>query len=199
MRDRDLTAKQHQESINCGPLRAQVSDSVSCAACGLPGWAATTFYKIPGVAGRFHNIVCIECSLFGPGRCRWCGEKLGDHGSQRFHSETCRRASATVPFGNGVRVLEYLRRHHPGMLPQLSLPGSCLNCGGPLVGRRTDSRYCSDRCRKRNQRRSVKGNQNAGNSPDIVSTVSTTSRLQKCGVGLNHSPAQSHRYRGRAK
>jgi hypothetical protein len=129
------TAQPPKKSIDWRTLQTLTKDSGSCEACGLPGWAATESYKIPGVSGRFHSIACIECVLFGPHRCRWCGDELSTF-AQRFCSETCRRTSTMVPFGNGRRLLEYVRHHHPDLytlLVQNSIAVIACTAGAPWM------------------------------------------------------------------
>jgi hypothetical protein len=44
----------------------------ACSVCGLPGHLRGLM-GVPGALGHFCCIECVECRLFGPGRCRWCG------------------------------------------------------------------------------------------------------------------------------
>jgi len=158
------------------------------------------FYRVPGITGRFHTIQCIECVIFGSGWCRWCGKKLSIS-AQRFCSERCRHQSAIVPFGNGRRLLEYLSQHYPSLLSQWNLEAGlnriCVRCGNSLTGRRRDSRFCGDACRKAHRRSSaIRTSQNTGNSSDNTSTFSATYTQRECRVDLSPFPAQSPSYPG---
>jgi hypothetical protein len=184
--------------LNWQTLQVEPSDSFSCEACGLPGWACSRAYRVPGVVGRFHNIRCVECVLCGPRRCRWCGEKLGDRAGRRFCSEACARHSNVARFGNGQRLLNYLRRHYPNPYQQVagsallavgtqakSAAGICLRCRGPLNGKRADALFCSARCKTR-YHRSLARTQNRPISRNSGTTESTTYNDPKCGMGLHH-------------
>src|SRR5260370_4896045 len=75
-----------------------------CESCGLPALSAANHYKVPPARGWFCSIRCVECVLFGPHRCRWCGKKL-NASAQRFCDDACRHKSDSVPFGDGTRTL----------------------------------------------------------------------------------------------
>ncbi len=157
------------------PLRVELADEHKCESCGVPGWAgqkqkpdgARVQFRVPGVSHRFCSILCAECFLFGPGRCRWCGDKLAGHGNQRFCDESCAQQSSATKFGNGRRLLNWLRRNHPDVYlalardgfaiiqarPRIAPTGVCLYCQGPLPDKRRDAAFCSDRCRKAHTRR----------------------------------------------
>ena len=96
--------KTHFESV---VLRLDVIHSFiatregSCSVCGLPGHLGGLM-SVPGVAGHFCCIECVECRLFGPGKCRWCGFPL-DRNQSAFCCEKCRALNETSPFGSGKR------------------------------------------------------------------------------------------------
>jgi len=125
----------------------------TCESCGLGIWSEGA-YKITGIKGYFCTILCFECHLFGSGKCRWCGEKLGS-GAQKFCSESHRKQSNETLFGNGTRLLNYLARHHPALYRQLTAKG-CEQCGYPLTDKREGASFCSNRCTLRSRREAQK-------------------------------------------
>jgi predicted nucleic acid-binding Zn ribbon protein len=142
-----------------------------CEGCGLHIWSNGA-YKIPRLKGRFCSILCLECELFGPGKCRWCGEKL--NASAKFCGEACRKRSEQGKFGDGTRLLEFLARWHPNLYQHLIGNGSnvCLRCGAALAGKRNDARFCSESCSKAYRRTSRKSPK-SGNSTDTDPVKST--------------------------
>jgi hypothetical protein len=61
-----------------------------------------------------------------------------------------------VSLGVAIRISNVLReadarRVHEDLKTHAAVV-QCLSCGGPMIGRRSTRRYCSDRCRKRAQR-----------------------------------------------
>jgi hypothetical protein len=46
-----------------------------CDGCGLPGHISGLM-SVPDIPGHYCSIGCVECHLFGPGKCRWCGFPL---------------------------------------------------------------------------------------------------------------------------
>jgi hypothetical protein len=79
--------------------------------CGLPGHL-DGLMSVPGLQGHFCSIECVECCLFRPGRCRWCGFSL-DPNQSAFCCEKCRTLNEISPFGSGKRFALWLSRHHP--------------------------------------------------------------------------------------
>lgn len=119
-----------------------------CESCALP--LGDGGLKVPGLAGRFCNVLCVECGLFGNGRCRCCGAKT----KNRFCSDVCRkRNEGFKEFGNGDRLLAYLREHFPALAAQVLDERRCKNCGGSLAGKRSDAEFCGDNCRVANSRK----------------------------------------------
>jgi len=121
----------------------------TCESCGLSIWSEGA-YKITGIKGYFCSVLCFECHLFGNGKCRLCGEKLGS-GAQKFCSESHRKQSNETRFGDGVRLLSLLSAKHPKLYQRLvSREDSlCLTCNDSLDSKRNGARFCDDRCRKR--------------------------------------------------
>jgi hypothetical protein len=124
----------------------------SCQTCGLS--AVASHYKVPAIPGWFCSALCAECVLFGPHRCRWCGTTLDGKSDRRFCDESCARKSAAVRFGDGTRLLNYILRLSPSLGREMLLSGQrrCVHCGASLAGKRCDSEFCDDRCRKRANR-----------------------------------------------
>ena len=193
--------------VNWQALQATSNASVSCESCGLPGWARSHAYRVPGLVGRFHNICCVDCTLFGPGRCRCCGKRLDDRGGRRFCSEACARRSNATLFGNGERVLNYLRQSYPNVYQQIAgsvLPeagmrgkaaaGVCLHCQEPLDGKRADALFCSARCKTR-YRRSLARSQNTPISRNSGISESTIYDHRKRGIGPYHDGRGTTRLR----
>lgn len=147
--------KTHFEAVN---LQLHVIHSFitsregACDVCGLPGHLGGLM-SVPGVPGYFCCVECVECRLFGPGRCRWCGFAL-EPDQSAFCSEKCRTSNETSPFGSGKRLAMWLSRHEPRLFADLVgkeiPPGiACLECGDSLDGKRRDTRFCSSNCQKR--------------------------------------------------
>ena len=148
----------HSEAVN---LQLHVIHSFitthegACAVCGLPGHLGGLM-RVPGLLGHFCCVECVECRLFGPGRCRWCGFPL-DPDQSAFCSEMCRTSNETSPFGSGKRFALWLSRHNPRLFAELTgqeIPTgiACLQCGDTLDGKRQDSRFCCSKCQKRFKR-----------------------------------------------
>ena len=154
-----------------------------CESCSSYIWSDGAL-KIPGVRGRFCSILCVEVQLFGPGRCRWCGEKL-DSGGQKFCCESHRKQSNETRFGDGTRLLNYLAQRHPGLHRRLLSQGQavCLTCDDPLNSKRADARFCSDRCKKSYQRKSATSSK-SGNSRDTDLMESSSYEGPKNGTVL---------------
>jgi hypothetical protein len=124
----------------------------ACCVCGLPDHLGGLM-SVPGVPGHFCCIECVECRLFGPGRCRWCGFRL-DPDQSAFCCDQCRAQNETSRFGSGKRFAMWLSRHEPRLFADLVgneiPPGiACLQCGDSLDGKRRDSRFCCSNCQKR--------------------------------------------------
>lgn len=174
-------------NCNWQVLRADRPASGECEGCGLPHWAQASAYRIPGVKGWFSSILCAEAVQFGSGRCRWCGEKLAGPAHQRFCDETCATNSARVPFGNGMRLLNWLAKHQPEAYCAMTHGeenGKCRCCGGVLPGsKRSDSQFCDDRCRMRFKRKSgtMATTQSPRNSANSDLVFSATYKSQKSG------------------
>lgn len=164
-----------QEGNIWSRVEIEPSDDSRCEACGMPGHALRTVegagiiepakgYKIAGLPWCC-SIACLECVVFGPGRCRLCGTALGTlietygRTEQQYRGGTryCPDCSASdEPFGNGERLKAYLRRHNPGLLKlegppitgkRCALGKKCLRYEGRKPGAVTGSNlYCSSLC-----------------------------------------------------
>jgi hypothetical protein len=174
-------------AIDWSPLIVS-NPSGSCQSCGLS--AVARHYKVPAIAGWFCSILCVECVLFGPHRCRWCGTTLDGKGARRFCNESCARRSAHVLFGDGTRLLLYLSRLHSFYLVGPSIMPRCAYCGAPLTDKRVDARFCSEACRKRTERSALRKGRNAGIIADGGSVETTTYNPAEPAVDQNRvSPA----------
>jgi hypothetical protein len=134
------------QSTDWSSIRSEQAHSGVCECCGLPHWSRGTVCKLPRQRGWFCSIRCLESIVFGPGRCRWCGNELDGKSDRRFCDDACRRRSGETPFGNGTRLLAFICVHHPGLYRELT-GNCCAQCGDPLAGKRRGARFCSDRCR----------------------------------------------------
>jgi len=98
----------------------------TCEICGLH-FSGEGCYRIPGLKGLFCSLVCIECGV---------AEKTGQ-----------KKRIAGAPIGSAARLLLYLKTAAPGIYAQLA-PREAndakryLQCGTPLNGKRSDSRFC---------------------------------------------------------
>jgi hypothetical protein len=137
------------EALREIPAGSRGSPRGYCESCRLYIWSDGGL-KVPGVRGYYCTVVCLECQLFGSGKCRWCGDKL-DSGAQKFCSESHRKQSNETRFGNGTRLLAFLARKQPGAYHRLTHRGDafCLGCGDPLGDKRSGAQFCDDKCRKR--------------------------------------------------
>jgi hypothetical protein len=82
-------------------------------------------YKIPGVSWCC-SVRCLECVLFGPGRCRECGTRLGEKMKSFGKVEYDYRAGLKFcelcagknhqEHGLGERLLAYLRKYEPSLV-----------------------------------------------------------------------------------
>ena len=117
-----------------------------CESCALYIWVEGG-YKIPGVRGLFCSVLCFECSLFGLGKCRWCGEKL--EGAGKFCGDACRKKSEPAKFGDGARLLNFLSYARPGIYRRLTGENGtvCLGCRATLTDKRKDANFCSMQCK----------------------------------------------------
>ena len=196
--------KTHSEPVN---MRLHVIQSFitthegACDACGLPGHFGGLM-SVPGAPGHFCCVECVEGSLFGPARCRWCGFTL-DPNHSAFCSEKCRTLNETSPFGSGKRFALWLSRHQPRLFAELTgkeIPTgvACLHCGDTLDGKRRDSLFCCPRCRKRfdrspNKPRNTKPGDYPGHEPIVCVSAGTADagEAQSAHVGGRHLPAKT--------
>ena len=84
----------------------------ACSVCGLPGHLGGLM-NVPGVLGRFCCIECVECHLFGPGKCRYATKKISPVALTRgasSHDHPVRAASQGRTAGSPVSPGYALRR-----------------------------------------------------------------------------------------
>ena len=165
-----MKAMSHRGTMNLGVIQSFITTHEgACDACGLPGHLGGLM-SVPGLPGYFCCVECVECRLFGPGRCRWCGFAL-EPDQSAFCSEKCRTSNETSPFGSGKRFAMWLSRHEPRLFADLVgkeiPPGiACLQCGDSLNGKRRDSLFCCSNCQQRFRRyRNNPANSNRGDYP----------------------------------
>ncbi len=149
----------------------------NCESCGLYIWSDGS-YKIPDRKGHYCTISCIECELFGHGKCRWCGYKVGS--AKKFCNETCRNQSNQAKFGDGTRLLNYLARHNPSFYRHLTA-STCKNCDDPLSDKRKGASFCTNRCKVAFHRKSgtngkSRNNRNTAQWNQRVEAVKSQSR-----------------------
>lgn len=90
---------------------------------------------MPQVPGLHCSIPCAEQSIDERG-CRWCGGKLDRaHSSRRFCSKSCRDKAANAQFGDGKRLVAWLKRNAPQIVHRNVIGWPC----APLL-RGTDAR-----------------------------------------------------------
>ena len=126
-----------------------------CASCGLPLRDGTKAMSIPGLPGLFHCVACAEQGIYERG-CNFCGGQLPSN-SHRFCSDQCANAARACQFGDGHRLLAWLRAHSPELVGSVRLSGEeserkCAYCGGPMKGKNRQAKYCSKACQKRDER-----------------------------------------------
>jgi hypothetical protein len=129
--------------------------------------------RIPGLPGFYHDITCAEQGIYERG-CRFCGEQLPSN-SHRFCSDRCADAARECQFGDGHRLLAWLRVRSPelfglhGSEKQAAEGRSCACCGSPLDGKRRQAKYCSKGCQKRGERfRTSTGTRKPQTSPETA-------------------------------
>jgi len=127
----------------------------SCESCGLPLRDGTKAMHIPDLPGLYHSVLCAEQGIYERG-CKFCGERLPSN-SQRYCSDRCANEAYACQFGDGHRLLAWLRAHSPDLVggTRRSEEGSdrkCACCGSPMNGRRRQAKYCSKACQKRDER-----------------------------------------------
>ena len=154
----------------------------SCESCRIFLWSDGAL-RVPGLRGIYCSILCVECELFGPGRCRWCAASLGST-AKKFCDGHCHRQSQGVRFGDGTRLLKFLSHQHPRLYGELvgKRGHACLSCDHSLEGKPSDTKFCSDACRKKFHRCTMSGkSQKSGLYPDTGIAESTTYEAPKTG------------------
>ncbi len=149
-----------------------------CEGCRLFLWSDGGL-RVPGLRGIYCSILCVECELFGPSSCRWCSAPL-ESTAKKFCDAHCHRQSQGVRFGDGTRLLKFLSHRHPRLYQQLlgKRGHTCLNCDQSLEGKPSDTKFCSDACRKRFHRCTMSGkSQKSRLYPDTGIAESTSYML----------------------
>ena len=159
------------QSADWSSIRSEASSGV-CECCGLPHWNRVVAYKLPRQRGWFCSIRCLECTVFGPGRCRWCGTALEGKSDRRYCDDSCRRRDSGALFGDGARLLRFISAHHPALY-RLFAGNQCEQCGASLADRRADAKFCSARCRVAANRQRLDGAPKAEVSVTRPSQVNT--------------------------
>lgn len=149
-----------------------------CGGCHVP-LDSEPVYRIPGLAGVFCSVACVESVLFGVGHCHWCGTGMDSSYPKdgtvycRLCSSDCREnyqrfvlGDHSARLGTGKRLLVWLRQQQPKVYRQITktdVPNGRL-CQNPKCKRgekgqpatvahlRGGARYCSDACKKQVQR-----------------------------------------------
>ena len=103
----------------------------SCEGCGIE--IRSEAYKVPGLAGLFDTLICIETALFGGSRCRWCAvetDRPYTSIESRLCSDDCRAnyfahvlGDRTARLGSGKRFLLWLQHKQPAIYRQLMTAG----------------------------------------------------------------------------
>lgn len=176
-----------QHIVDWSALRQELPGSEGtprgyCEGCRLFLWSDGAL-RVPGLRGLFCSVSCLECTLFGPGRCRWCAAPLGST-AKKFCDAHCHRQSQGVRFGDGTRLLKFLSHRHPRLYEELvgKRGHACLNCDHSLEGKPSDTKFCSDACRKKFHRCTMSGkSQKSGLYPDTGIAESITYKTPKTG------------------
>jgi hypothetical protein len=128
-----------------------------CASCGLPLRDGIMAMHIPDLPGLYHCVLCAEQGIHERG-CRFCGQPLPSN-SQRFCSDRCANAARECQFGDGHRLVAWLRAHSPELVgrrrrseEEATQERKCASCGSRLNGKRRQAKYCSKACQKRDER-----------------------------------------------
>lgn len=143
-----------------------------CASCGLPLREGIKAMHIPDLPGLYHTVACAEQGIYERG-CNFCGGQLPSN-SHRFCSDRCANAAHACQFGDGHRLLAWLRAHSPELVgghrrSEEENDKKCAYCGDPMNGKRRQAKYCSKACQKRDERlRSQRGTGKPRISPETA-------------------------------
>jgi hypothetical protein len=153
----DLPGVDSHYRIANGVVSELIAEKIygSCESCGLPLRDGTKAMRIPDLPGLYHCVLCAEQGIYERG-CRFCGEPLASN-SQRFCSDRCANAARECQFGDGHRLLAWLRAHSPELVSgdrrsEEERDRNCAYCGSRLNGKRRQAKYCSKACQKRDER-----------------------------------------------
>ncbi len=154
-----------------------------CESCRLFLWSDGGL-KVPGLRGVYCCVLCLECELFGPGRCRWCSAPL-ESTAKKHCDAHCRKQSDRTRFGGGDRLLNLLSHQYPALYEQLigRRGHACVNCNGPLDGKNAKARFCSTACKMRFRRKieQSRNYQKSGKKRNTDSIKSSTYEGPKTG------------------
>lgn len=148
------------QSTDWSYIRSEQPHSGACECCGLPYWSRATVCKLPNQRGWFCSISCLECTVFGPGRCRWCRAFLEGKSDRRYCDDSCRRRASEAPFADGTRLLRFVSVHHPALY-RLLVGNEGEQRGGSLADKRSGAKFCSARCRVAANRQRLDGDPKA--------------------------------------
>jgi len=144
-------------SFGCCVVHELLAEKVygRCESCGLPLGNGAKAMRIPGLPGFYHTVLCAEQGILERG-CDLCGEPLLSK-AQRFCSDRCADAARECQFGDGHRLLAWLRAHSPELVggcrrSEEEKDRKCAYCGSRLNGKRSQANYCSKTCQKRDER-----------------------------------------------
>jgi|ERR1700693_326149 len=100
----------------------------NCEACGLH-IRSEGGIRVQGVGGVFCNVECLETTLFGTARCRWCGSKMEKAYTSldsRLCSEDCSAnyyahvvGDCSAVLGSGARFIKWLQRNRQSIYRDL--------------------------------------------------------------------------------
>ena len=176
-----------QRVVDWSALRQELPGSEGiprgyCESCRLFLWSDGGL-KVPGLRGVYCCVLCLECELFGPGRCRWCSAPL-ESTAKKHCDAHCRKQSDRTRFGDGTRLLKFLSHRHPRLYEELvgKRGHACLCCEISLQGKRSDSTFCSHQCQLEFRRRTMSGKlRKSGDSRLTDSIKSSTYEAPKTG------------------
>ncbi len=109
------------------PAGAEGHSRGSCDACGKAIWSEGAL-RVPGIPGLHCSVACIETSLFGTDRCRWCGSDMDkpytsvdsrlctEDCSTKYYTHVCGERAAAL--GTGYRFVRWLQLHRPEIYAQ---------------------------------------------------------------------------------
>jgi hypothetical protein len=166
-----------EHDLGSGVVHELLAEKVygRCESCGLTLRDGIKAMQIAGLPGLYHNIACAEQGIYERG-CKFCGERLPSN-SQRYCSDRCANEDHACQFGDGQRLLAWLRAHSPELVggtrrKEEERERKCACCGSKLNGKRRQAKYCSKACQKRDERsRTQTGTGKRERSPDTATAT----------------------------